>query len=90
MRVSAICINLKVTLPSYLLLVLLVIEVLKSAAELLPLNPLFTQGRFAKQGGVCVFSQALNRISEACWCSVCCSKAPWQELLRKRKAEFPS
>lgn len=57
---SAICLNLKVMLPSYLLLVLLVIEVLKSAAELFPLNPFFTQERFAEHGGCAVFSQALN------------------------------
>lgn len=68
MRVSAICLNLNVTLPSYLLLVPLVIEVLKSAAELLPLNPLFTQGRFAEQGGGCVFSQTLNHTQLSAVC----------------------
>lgn len=48
MTVSATRLNLKVMLPSYLLRVLLVTEVLKSTAELLPLNPLFTRGRFAE------------------------------------------
>lgn len=55
-------------LLSYFPRVLLVIEVFKSAAELLPLNPLFTQERFAEEGGGCVFSQALNRTQLSAVC----------------------
>ena len=53
----------KAILPSYLLLVLLMTEVLKSTAEPLPLNPLFTRGRFAEHEGFffgccCCFQQS--------------------------------